>query len=101
MRSFKAASSTLSPSWMSMARQALPSRLTLKRPERSFSEAPLGNVIFTVLVHLTRADESVVRPHGDPSPLPLFDDLRVGLVYDLAHFRERLPAPVSKFLDPL
>ena len=38
---------------------------------------------------------------ADPSPLPLFDDLRVGLVYDLAHFRERLPAPVSKFLDPL
>jgi len=76
--------------------------LALKRHEGSMSKAPLGKVTsHMVLVHLTGADESVVRQHGDPSSLPLLDNLRVGLVYSLAHFRERLPAPVFRFLDPL
>src|SRR5207249_1192395 len=53
----------------------------------------------------SRADDAAVGPDGSPRrcrlrPLPLFDDLRVCRVYDLAHFRERLPAPVAKFLDP-
>src|SRR5437899_2233289 len=34
-------------------------------------------------------------------PLPLLDDLRIGLVYDSAHPREHLPAPVPKFFDLL
>ena len=34
-------------------------------------------------------------------PNRLVDDLRVGRVDDLAHFGERLPAPVSEFLDLL
>ena len=34
-------------------------------------------------------------------PFSPFDDLRVGLVYDFAHFGERLPAPVRQFRDPL
>ena len=38
---------------------------------------------------------------GGRDRLPLFDDLRVCLAYDFAHFRERLPAPVPKFLDLL
>src|SRR3989475_4185169 len=102
MRSFKAASSTLSPSWMSMVRLAFPSRLELNRPDGSFNAAPLGNVILTnVLVRLSRADDAAVEPDGSPHPLPLFEDLRVCLVYDFAHFRERLPAPVPKFLDSL
>src|SRR5437870_7513704 len=54
-----------------------------------------------VLIRLSRADEATVGPDGSPHPLPLFDDLRVCLVYDFAHFRERLPAPVPKFLDLL
>src|SRR6516164_3669646 len=32
-------------------------------------------------------------------PFSPFDDLRVGLVYDFAHFGERLPPPVPKFPD--
>ena len=52
-----------------------------------------------VLVCLARADDAAVGPARIPAPLPLFDDLRVCLVYDFAHFRERLPAPVPKFLD--
>src|SRR2546427_1319424 len=53
MRSFKAASSTLSPSWMSMARLAFPSRLELNRPEGSFNAAPLANVILTTFLYVS------------------------------------------------
>src|SRR5579864_4681745 len=53
MRSFKAASSTLSPSCMSMARLAFPSRLELNRPEGSFNVAPLGNVILTTFLYVS------------------------------------------------
>src|SRR2546428_9730757 len=53
MRSFKAASSTLSPSWMSMARLTFPSRLELNRPEGSFNAAPLANVILTTFLYFS------------------------------------------------
>jgi hypothetical protein len=44
---FSAALSILSSTLKSMARRTLPSRLELKRPFGSGSEAPLGKVIFT------------------------------------------------------
>jgi heptosyltransferase-2 len=47
MRDLNAFSSILSPSPMSIARLILPSRLALKRPEGSFSKAPLAKVNFT------------------------------------------------------
>src|SRR5271165_1618054 len=50
MRAFNAFSPILSPSWKSMARLVLPSRLELKRPEGSSSEAPLAKVIFTTFL---------------------------------------------------
>src|SRR5213083_1069205 len=53
MRSFKAASSTLPPSWMSMARLTFPSRLELNRPEGSFNAAPLANVILTAFLYVS------------------------------------------------
>src|SRR5437660_4624382 len=53
MRSFKAAASTLSPSWMSMARLTFPSRLELNRPEGSFNAAPLANVILTTFLYVS------------------------------------------------
>ena len=49
----KAASSTLSPSWMSMARRTFPSRLELNRPEGSFNAAPLANVILTTFLYVS------------------------------------------------
>jgi len=62
-----------------MARLVFPSRLELKRPEGSFRPAPLAKVIFTTfLVSLACADQSVARPHRDPSPLPLLDDFGIG-----------------------
>src|SRR5215470_17889932 len=53
MRSFKAASLSTSPSWMSMARRRFPSRLELNRPEGSFNEAPLANVILTTFLYVS------------------------------------------------
>ncbi len=107
MRSFKAASSTLSPSWMSMARLTFPSRLELNRPEGALQRSSLGKChLDEVLVRLSRADDAAVGPDRSPrrcrlGPLPLFDDPRLCLVDDGAHFRERLPAPVPKFFDLL
>src|SRR5215831_1513461 len=53
MRSFKADTLTLSPSWMSMARLMFPSRLELNRPEGSSSSAPLAKVILTTFLYVS------------------------------------------------
>src|SRR5262249_58523780 len=53
MRSFKAASSILSPSWTSMARLTFPPRLELNRPEGSFNAAPLANVSLTTFWYVS------------------------------------------------
>ena len=50
MSAFSAFSLTFSPSWKSIARRTLPSRLELKRCDGSFSEAPLAKVAFTTLL---------------------------------------------------
>jgi hypothetical protein len=47
-RALKASSSVPSPSWKSIARLMLPSRLELKRPAGSSNEAPLKKVSFTL-----------------------------------------------------
>ncbi|GAC1365133.1 MAG: hypothetical protein NVSMB3_13690 [Acidobacteriaceae bacterium] len=52
-----------------------------------------------VFVGLSRADDAAVGPDGSSSPLPLFDDLRVGLVDDFAHFRESFSAPVPELQE--
>src|SRR5436853_6591067 len=53
MSAFNAFSSILSPSWKSMARPVLPSRLELKRLQGSSNEAPLAKVIFTTLLYVS------------------------------------------------
>src|SRR5882757_1641522 len=53
MSAFSAFSSILSPSWKSIARLVLPSRLELKRRDGSSSEAPLAKVIFTTLLYVS------------------------------------------------
>src|SRR5438093_2744290 len=53
MSAFNAFSSILSPSWKSMARLVLPSRLELKRPDGSANEAPLAKVIFTTFLYVS------------------------------------------------
>src|SRR6266850_694330 len=68
MRSFRAASSTLSPSWTSMARLTFPSRLELNRPEGSFNAAPLGNVILTTFLYVSPVQ---TRPPWDQTGVPI------------------------------
>src|SRR5437588_4028622 len=68
MRSFKAASSTLPPSWMSMARLAFPSRLELNRPEGSFNAAPLANVILTTFLYVSPVQ---TMPPWDQTGVPI------------------------------
>src|ERR1700692_2428946 len=53
MSVLKASSSIPSPSWISIARLALPSRLELNSPEGSLSEAPLEKVSFTTLLYVS------------------------------------------------
>jgi len=50
---FNASSSIFSPSWKSMARLALPSRLALKRPDGSSSAAHFEKVIFTTFLYVS------------------------------------------------
>ena len=89
-----------------MARLTFPSRLELNRPAGSFNAAPLANVSLTTFLYVSPVQtmppwEKTGVPGDGLGPLPLFDNFRVCLVYDSAHFRERLPAPVPKFLDLL
>src|SRR5258706_16273333 len=51
MSALKAAASTFSPSWMSIARRTFPSRLELKRRAGSFSDAPFAKVSFTTFLY--------------------------------------------------
>src|SRR5438270_8246575 len=68
MRAFRASSSSLSPSWKSMARLVLPSRLELKRPEGSFREAPLAKVILTTFLYVSPVQ---ISPLCDHTGVPL------------------------------
>src|SRR5262249_12272550 len=53
MSVLKASPSKSSPSWRSMARLTLPSRLALNSPEGSSSAAPLANVSFTMRLYVS------------------------------------------------
>src|SRR5467141_2141507 len=66
---------------------------------RIWEARPVGKgKLHLIFVGVADRDHSVVRPHWASHPLPFLDYLRVCLVYDFAHFRERLPAPVPEFL---
>src|ERR1700678_2242678 len=68
MSAWSAFSSILSPSWKSMARLVLPSRLELKRPAGSLSEAPLAKVIFTTFLYVSPVQ---IIPACDHTGTPL------------------------------
>src|SRR3546814_8966857 len=68
MSAFNAFSSILSPSWKSMARLVLPSRLELKRPEGSSNDAPLAKVIFTIFLYVSPVQ---MMPACDHTGTPL------------------------------
>src|SRR3954470_3952898 len=66
MSAFNAFSSILSPSWKSIARLVLPSRLELKRPEGSSNEAPLTKVIFTTFLYVSPVQIIPACDHPGP-----------------------------------
>src|SRR6266568_4047560 len=100
MRAFRAPSSSVSPSWKSMARLALPSRLELKRPEGSFREAPLAKVIFTTFLYVSPVKISPLCDlDWSPSPLPLLGHFGVCLLDQGAEPGEHLAPPVAQILD--
>src|SRR3954462_9695973 len=68
MSVLKASSSISSPSWKSIARLALPSRLALNSPEGSLSEAPLAKVSFTTLLYVSPVQ---ISPSWDQTGTPL------------------------------
>src|SRR5204863_9814743 len=68
MRAFRPSSSSSSPSWTSMARLVLPSRLELKRPEGSSRDAPLAKVIFTTFLYVSPVQ---INPSCDHTGTPL------------------------------
>src|SRR5271166_765819 len=54
-----------------------------------------------LLVRFPGADDAVMGEDGGAHPLPLFLDMGVGIMDELAEMRKSLPAPVSKLLDLL
>src|SRR5262245_8729448 len=52
-----------------------------------------------IRVRLTGADHSGMRPHRNPSPLPLLDHFGVGLLDENADPSERLAPPITQLLD--
>jgi hypothetical protein len=52
-----------------------------------------------ILVRLTGADHSGVRPHRNPSPLPLLDHFGVGLLDENSDPSGPLAPPITQLLD--
>src|SRR5258705_2104974 len=52
-----------------------------------------------VLIRLTGADDTRVRPNRNPSPLPLLDHCGVGLLDENSNSSERLAPPITQLLD--
>ena len=102
MSALNASASIFSPSWMSMARRVLPSRLELKRCDGSGDTGPTcERQLDDLRVRLPGADNPVVRPDRSAPPLHLFCYLRVGFQDQRPHVGQSLPAPSPQVGDPL
>src|SRR5438093_10163747 len=55
--------------------------------------------LYDILVRLTGADHSGVRPYRNPSPLPPLDHFGVGLLDENSDPSERLAPPITQLLD--
>src|SRR5262245_46616999 len=61
---------------------------------------PLGEGhLHDALVGLARADDSVVRPHRNASPLPFLDHFGIGFLDQGTEAAEHFAPPVAKLLD--
>src|SRR5262249_25667245 len=74
----------------------VPVKTAVEEAGRILQSRPLGEGhLHDVLVSLAGADQSVMRPHRDPSPLPLFDDFGIGFLDDGTEPAEHLAPPVA------
>jgi hypothetical protein len=99
MSAFNASSSILSPSWKSMARLVLPSRLELKRPEGPSTRRPWRRSSSRHSCTSHRCRSFRRAPHRDSSPLLLLDHFGVGLFDESSDTGERLAPPINQLLD--
>ena len=68
----------------------------VEEARRVFQRGALGEGhLHDRFVRLTGADYSRVRPHRNPSPLPLLDHFGVSLLDENSYPSERLASPVS------
>jgi hypothetical protein len=72
----------------------------VEETDRILQRRALGEgKLHDILVGFASADDAIVRPHRSAPPLPFFDDVRICILDELAHFAEGLPAPVPKLGD--
>src|SRR5262249_52585985 len=72
----------------------------VEEPRRILESRPLGEGhLHDTFVSLARADQTVVRPHRNSSPLPLLDDFRIGLLDQATEPAQHLAPPVAQLLD--
>ncbi len=72
----------------------------LQEAQRILQGCPFGEGhLHDVLVSLACADHPVVRPHRDPSPLPLLDHFGIGFLDQGPEPAKHLAPPVAKFAD--
>src|ERR1051326_8538176 len=74
----------------------VPVKTGVEESRRILQSRPFGEGhLHDVLVSLSCADQSVVRPHRNSSPLPLLDDLGIGFLDQAAEPAEHLAPPVG------
>src|SRR6516225_7496809 len=73
----------------------------VEQSRRVLERGALGeSQLHDTLVRFAGADQSIVRPHRNTSPLPLLDHFGVRLLDENADMGERLAPPVTQFLNP-
>src|SRR5262249_10551222 len=78
----------------------VPVKTGVEEARRILQSRPFGEGhLHDVLVSLAGADQSVVRPYRNPSPLPLLDDFGIGLLDQGTEPAEHLAPPVAELLD--
>src|SRR5262249_59587714 len=78
----------------------VPVKAGVEEARRILQSRPLGEGhLHDVLVSLACADQSVVRPHRNPSPLPLLADFGIGFLHENTEPAEHLAPPVAQLLD--
>src|SRR6267154_4256162 len=74
----------------------VPVKTGVEEARRILQSRPFGEGhLYDVLVSLACADQSVVRPHRNPSPLPLLDDFGIGFLDQGTEPAEHLAPPIA------